>query len=89
MKHIKELLVRGGMAGRTNLAEALAMKEVEEAVQKGIVQAIVNEGKLIYKGGRWKYKPTIVITEHMKAEIIVVWDEARKMYKLIHFRHIQ
>jgi hypothetical protein len=86
MKHIKEILEKSGMAGKTNLAEALAMKEVENAVQQGIVQGIVNAGKTVIKNGNPQQIPTIVTTEHAKIEIAIVWDNVYKMYKLIHFR---
>jgi len=88
MKHIKEMLINGGMAGKTNLAEALAMKEVENAVQQGIVQGIINAGKTVIKNGKPQQIPTYVYTEHAKIEIAIVWDDVYSMYKLIHFRII-
>ena len=88
MKHIKEMLIKGGMAGKTELAEALAMKEVENAVQQGIVQGIINAGKTVIKNGKPQQIPTYVYTEHAKIEIAIVWDNMYSMYKLIHFRII-
>ena len=67
----------------------LAMKEVEYVVQQGIKEAIINSGKTVWKGGRYINIPTIVRTEHSRFEIVVVWDNSRKMYKLIHFREIR